>query len=214
MSACLSCWAETRYVTDQFEITMRSGAGPHHEIIRLLDTGTSVQALSDDQRNGYTKVRLRAGGEGWVLSHYLIAEPVARDQLAEARMKLEQAIRRQREMEQSSQSTKEEKAGLEKQYKQVVGKAQKLKRALTEVRSASANAIAINEEKNLLSQRLLAAQQQLDTAREQIEDLRDKQTRNWFITGAAVFGAGILFGILLPKIRGKSRYGEFQLRVP
>ena len=71
----------TAYVTDELEITLRSGQGNDYRIVRLLDSGAELEVLE----RGETWTRVRAlGDEGWVRNVYLQSEPGAADQLAEA----------------------------------------------------------------------------------------------------------------------------------
>ncbi len=56
--------AETRYVSDSLEITMRSGKSTSHGITRMLRSGTPVEVLETDKKTGYSHVRTRSGKEG------------------------------------------------------------------------------------------------------------------------------------------------------
>ena len=73
--------AETRYVSDTLEITMRSGKGTSFGITRMLRSGTAVQVLAVDKNTGYTQVRTKNGKEGWVLSRFLMNGQAARERL-------------------------------------------------------------------------------------------------------------------------------------
>ncbi len=94
ISVCLSilvsghALAETRYVSDRLEITMRSGKSTSHGIIRMLRSGTQLNVLETDNDSGYSRVRTREGKTGWVLSRFLMKGQAARDKLATAEKKL------------------------------------------------------------------------------------------------------------------------------
>jgi len=60
--------AENRWVTDEFEVMMRSGTSTRQSIVRQLKSGTQLEMLEVDAESGYTKVRTASGSEGWVLS--------------------------------------------------------------------------------------------------------------------------------------------------
>jgi len=72
--------AATKYVTDEFEIMLRTGQSTKHEIRRQIKSGTPLQVLQESE--GYTQVRMPNGIEGWVLSRYLMNQPSGRDRLA------------------------------------------------------------------------------------------------------------------------------------
>ncbi|MEL0082407.1 MAG: TIGR04211 family SH3 domain-containing protein, partial [Gammaproteobacteria bacterium] len=80
--------AETRYVSDQLRITVRSGKSTGHAVITTLDSGDAVEVLQTDSDSGYSEVRLPNGRQGWALSRYLRAQPIARDQLKNAQTTL------------------------------------------------------------------------------------------------------------------------------
>ena len=44
--------AETRYVSDTLEITMRAGAGTKYKITAMLKSGTELEILSSNKKSG------------------------------------------------------------------------------------------------------------------------------------------------------------------
>ena len=68
--------SRTKYVSDSLAITMRSGKSNQHRIIRSLESGTKLRVLETDKN--YTRVKAENGDTGWVLTRYLVDEPVAR----------------------------------------------------------------------------------------------------------------------------------------
>lgn len=61
--------AETVYVSDQFEIPLRTGPGTERKIISLPRTGIALEML--ERGDEWSMVRESNGREGWVLSRYL-----------------------------------------------------------------------------------------------------------------------------------------------
>src|SRR5688572_22179173 len=79
----LAVFGQTRYIADDIPITLRTGPSLENRIVRNLSAGVRVDVLGVDEANGYTRVRVVSDGtEGWVLTRYLQAEPVARERLA------------------------------------------------------------------------------------------------------------------------------------
>lgn len=60
----------------------------------------------------------------------------------------------------------------------------------------------------LLRDRLGDLRQQLDAAGRAGEERRTREQRRWFITGAAVLLTGLLLGLLLSRLRRRSRWGD------
>ena len=61
--------AETVYVTEEFEITMRTGPGSDRKIISLVQSGKALDILEKGEE--WSMVRTLGGKEGWVLNRYL-----------------------------------------------------------------------------------------------------------------------------------------------
>ena len=69
--------AETAWVSDQFEITLRTGPSTSNAIHLMVRSGTELEIIAQDPDKGYTQVRTGGGTEGWVLSRYLMDEAPA-----------------------------------------------------------------------------------------------------------------------------------------
>ena len=74
--------AQSAWVSDQFEVMLRTGPSTSNAIERMLPSGTALEIVENDAESGYSRVRTVAGTEGWVLTRYLMNEPSAREQLA------------------------------------------------------------------------------------------------------------------------------------
>ncbi len=61
--------AETVYVTENFEITMRTGPGIDRKILSLIQSGNAVEIV--EKGKDWSRVRTHKGKEGWVLNRYL-----------------------------------------------------------------------------------------------------------------------------------------------
>ena len=75
----LTSWGQSAWVSDQFEITLRTGPSTTNAIERMLSSGTELVVLEQDDESGYSHVRTTGGTEGWVLTRYLMDEPSARE---------------------------------------------------------------------------------------------------------------------------------------
>lgn len=85
LGLCLSTsvTAASKYVSDELEITLRTGPSNEHKITRMLPSGTELRVMDTD--NGYSFVHApKYNKEGWVLTRFLSGTPIARDRLAKA----------------------------------------------------------------------------------------------------------------------------------
>jgi SH3 domain protein len=196
--------AETNYVSDQLEVTLRSGKSTSHSIIRMLRSGTPVEILEVDKDSGYTMVRA-LGKEGWVLSRYLMKGPVPRDQLANAEKKLAELELENRKMMTAMQSLKQEKSTIEQASSSMDTDYRKVSQELAEIKRTASSALAIDSENKDLKSRLVALERNLQTLQQENENLKDRTARDWFMVGAGVVLIGILVGLIIPRIRWRKK---------
>jgi SH3 domain protein len=198
---CGTALAETRYVSDNLEITMRSGKGTSYGITRMLRSGTPVDVIEEDKEAGYTHVRVKGGKEGWVLSRFLMKGQAARDRLAAAEKSLAELELENRKMETSMAALTDEKAALEKELASLEGQTRNVSQELSEIKRTASSALAIDSENKDLKGRVVSLERQLQTLQQENEGLRDRTARDWFMVGAGVVLLGIIVGLIIPRIR-------------
>jgi SH3 domain protein len=196
--------AETNYISDQLEVTLRSGKSTSHSIIRMLRSGTPVEVLEEDKDSGYSMVRA-LGKEGWVLSRYLMKGPVPRDQLAGAEKKLAELELENRKMMTAMQALKAEKDTIEQANSSMDADYRKVSQELAEIKRTASSALAIDSENKDLKSRLVALERNMQTLQQENENLKDRTARDWFMVGAGVVLIGILVGLIIPRIRWRKK---------
>jgi len=197
--------AETRYVSDTLEITMRSGKGTSFGITRMLRSGTPVKVLATDKKTGYTQVRTNSGKEGWVLSRFLMKGQAARDRLATAEKNLAELELENRKLTTAMASLNEEKGTLESSLSTLEGESRGVSQELAEIRRTASSALTIDSENKDLKGRMVSLERQLQTVQQENETLKDRTARDWFMVGAAVVLLGIIVGLIIPKIRFRKK---------
>jgi len=93
----LAAAEDTRWVSDQLRISMRSGPGDGFEIVQILATGTALQTA--ERRGDWVRVRLEDGAAGWVVARYLESEKPAGLELPSVRSALATAEGRVEELQ-------------------------------------------------------------------------------------------------------------------
>lgn len=201
----LTAQAETRYVSDELEIDMRSGTSNQHRILRMLPSGTALEILEDDKASGYSRVRTPSGAEGWILSRYLMTAAPASQRLAETEKKLaELELQSRQRMAKLSESDKEF-INVTEELTRVKDENLKLAKQLADIQRTASSALAIDSENQELKNTLMQMERGQETLRQENAALHDRTARDWFMIGAGVIIVGIVLGLILPRIRVRKR---------
>lgn len=203
--AAASVSAQTLYVTDELVITVRTGPSTQNAIIENLTTGDAVTVLEEDAEAGYVRIRTASGVEGWALRRYLVESPVARTRLASAQRELEQARQRVSELESRVQDLTMQLETVTQRMQEAETAATDLGSELSDVRSASANALTIRDQNESLRRRLNERNLLVDQLTTENAALASRADREWFLLGAGVLVAGIVLGLIIPSLRRKRR---------
>ena len=200
-----------RWVSDQFEVTMRSGKDNRKAIVRMLPSGARLELLEEDSEAGYSRVRTPGGAEGWVLNRYLMKSPPARMMLPDLEARLRKDQEKRSELEREIRGLRAEQGELQRQSAQLEKSGSNLQNELDEVNRLSSSVIEVNDQNKQLRQRLIENEQQLDELKAENSRLASRSNREWFVIGALVVIFGILIGLILPRIRWRKKSGWGEL---
>jgi SH3 domain protein len=199
--------AAPAWVSDEFEITLRSGPSTSNAIQLMVKSGMQLEVLARDADSGYSQVRTPGGTEGWVLTRYLMNEPSAREQLETLTGQLTNANTRGTSLDSQLAAVKNEYNSANRQIATLQREKTELESELAEIRRTAANVLGINEQNKSLMDELASAEIRADTLEQENRQLSSQTTRYWFMSGALVLLVGIILGIWLPRIRWQRRSG-------
>ena len=201
---------ESGWITDSFEITMRSGKGKRQAIIRMLRSGTKIEVLESDAEEGYTRVRTNSGAEGWVLSRYLLKRPPARVMMPDVEARLRASEERRKKLQAELKNASRDRDQVKRQLSSVESTGQGLQKDLDKVRRLSANVIKIDSQNKSLRLSLAETQATVEKLQADNKRLASRANREWFIIGSLVVIVGMLIGLILPRVRWrkKSSWGD------
>lgn len=197
--------AATRYVTDEFEVTMRSGTSTSNNIIKMLKSGQNVKVLEEDLASNYSLVETEDGKTGYVLSRFLLEGRSARDQLEKLKVKSTNQLDRiatlnaeLKDLDNALNSERTENSQLKETLRISEDE-------LDYVKEVTQNTRSILDDNN----RLKSIEQDLRTEKRLLSEenakLKDSTKIDWFIRGAAVSLIAFLLGIAVTFIRWKKR---------
>lgn len=203
--------AQSAWVSDEFEVTLRTGPSTSNAIQLMVSSGTELRVLEADPESGYSRVRTNGGTEGWVLTRYLMNEPSAREQLETLTQQLTSASAEGESMTSQLMAIRGEYDKATRTIRQLEADKSELQAQLDDITGKAANTLAIDRQNQNLQQQLTDAEIRVSILEQENEQLASQTTRNWFITGALVLFGGIVLGLILPrmKFQRRSRYDRF-----
>lgn len=197
---------QTRYVSDRTIVELRRGPSTEYLILRNLEAGEALEVLEQDGDAGYSRVRVRdQGTEGWILTRYLTAEPIARERLAAAERELQNARGRVGQLEQQVADLTGRLSSTQSDLDSTRATHGEATKELADIRAAAANVIEIRDQNESLRQRLAQSDAQVQRLTLENQALLGRNNQNWFLVGAGVLFGGILLGLIAPSLRKKRR---------
>lgn len=203
-------YAETRYVSDQLVVTVRSSKSKNHDILATLPTATPVEILSEDA--SFVKVRTEKGIEGFITRQYVskeIPKSIQIAKLKEQKSALEKQLQKQKL---NYQQTSELATTSQSEIKQLRDELQQTKQQLESVSSAykqlrerSENVVNLTAERDQLREDNSQILNELTVLQEENKDFHRSNMIQWFLAGGGVFLTGWLIGKISRKKHGYSR---------
>jgi SH3 domain protein len=168
--------AATRYVTDDLEVTMRSGQSTRNSIVRMLKSGTTLEVLQEEPESGYSLVRLASGTEGWVLTRFLVDQPVAKDVLPDLQRRYkalrESATGSGAQLDAALTSL----SAVEKERDSLRNENEQLARQLHDVKEKAADVLGIDNQNSALRKRVTLLEGENDQLKILNDELSNRRT--------------------------------------
>lgn len=136
--------AQTRYISDEVSVNLRSGPGIEYRIEKILRSGDVVEVI--ERQEGWARVTGPDGQGGWLVDRMLVTE--------------EPAVARARKFEAQAQSLETQK--------------QNLTQELQSLRETSADAVRAVRENREYRERMLALESEVQALRNENEGLRGR----------------------------------------
>lgn len=197
--------AQTMYVTDKFEIYMRTGESPKHRIVKTLRSGDEVTLVSKNKQTGYSQIKISSGKSGYVLTRQLLPEQVARKRIPELEAKIAQLETAPGELNQRLAELTTAHSELTAEHQALLTEKQNIEFELAELSRVSADAMKIDRERKELRKQVANMTHQIEDQKQQIRESSNSRIQRWFLIGGGVMFGGILLGLILPNLRIKRR---------
>lgn len=201
--------AKTVYVSDEFFVPMRSGAGNKFRIIRNLKTGQAMEVIGGTGDNEWVNVKI-GNTEGWVPQQYVMNRPTKEGALQRALSTNERLSSENALLKEQIQNLSGDKSALDTNLSERKQALETLQQEHAKLQKLSAGAVEIDRN----YRELLVNFQDLETRHSVIENensaLRNDQRTTFMIYGVGFVLLGILLALILPMFKSKPRHSEWK----
>jgi SH3 domain protein len=201
-----SLYAETRYISDQLIVTVRSGKGNQYKILETLPTSSPVNVLEEDKN--YVKVITQKGTKGYIQRHYVTTTLPKKTQIKQLTKEIA-ALQQQLETQHQSVSTFQDATGkLKNRITELSTQLDQAQLALKTkedeyqaLLNKSDNVLGLSSENEQLVEENNLLNSELLVLREENRNFHRSNMIQWFLAGAGVFLGGWIIGKISRKKR-------------
>jgi SH3 domain protein len=187
--------AATMYVTDEIPVMVRHEPGPNRKIMAMPNTGTRVEVL-EQKEDGWSRVRLPDGKEGWTLTRYLVKGPSKQEVIATLQRENEALKGKSETLIEENPRLKTERTELQKALSEQTQTAESLKQSYETLKRESSKFLALKASYEKASYDLAESTQRQAELEEEVQALRNNKILRWFLAGGAVLLVGMIIGFM------------------
>ena len=193
---------ETGYITDTFQVTLRTGPGIDHTIISMLRSGQPLTVI--DEGEEWTMIALPDGRQGYVLSRFLSQTPPARLALDKIQTAYDALQTRAQTLEKENGRLLSENRSLQTQLEEIRGELSKVEAQYTTLQSESSDFFSLKKRYERAAASLRENSERVGQLEAEVSRLELRKNIRWFLSGAGVLVLGFLIGFSAKKQRRRS----------
>jgi len=194
--------AETVYVSENFEITMRTGPGTDRKIISLVESGKALEILEKGEE--WSKVRTINGKEGWVLNRYLSASQPCAMVLDRVRQDYDVLAAKYKDLKDNFDELNAQKKSTDADLSQNQKDRDELSTAYETLKKEAADFLKLKQRHKQMTADLDAEKTLAAKLDEENMQLKRSRIIQWVLTGGGIMLVGFFIG-LFSSSRRKSR---------
>ncbi len=194
--------AETRYISDEFRVPLRSSPCSTCAIIhRGLKSGLALTFI--EEQKDWSHVKTADGLDGWMPSQYIVSEPIARLRVERAEEHANALQKKYSELQEQVASLERSNIELSLQAETLKNRNQAIHEELAMLKKVSSSALELQQQNQELLKRNKMLQSDMDILTARAEQLQAVHTQKWFLYGALAVFMGALLSVLIPRLKRK-----------
>ncbi len=207
-----SAKAETVYVTDNLNLSLRSEENNSSKVVKLLPTGTPLTVIEENKSTGFSHVRLHDGTEGYMPIRNTMKEPPSRAQLDSANKNLAALQAENATLKSELATVKDSITPGTSLEQSLASERDQLSRELSELKKTAASTIELKNQRDELQERVVNVERELQQFKLENQALQDTANQDWFLYGGILSLIGVILGFILPKLswrRSRSSWDSY-----
>ncbi|MGD8369209.1 MAG: TIGR04211 family SH3 domain-containing protein [Desulfobacterales bacterium] len=193
---------QTAYITDSFQVTLRTGPGVDHKIVAMLASGQSLTLI--DAGEEWSQIALPDGRQGFVLNRFISVTPPARIELERIRSAYETLQTRAGELETEHAKLVSENRSLQTQLEKARGELASVETQYASLKAESSDVLSLKTRYERAAASLRESTERVQQLEAQVSELEFNRNIRWFLSGAGVLVLGFLIGFSSKKQRRRS----------
>ena len=190
--------AETMYVVDIIKITLRTGPGTDHRVVKMLESGQQVEIIY--QEGDWSQVRLEDGQKGWLLTRYISPEKPSRILLSSLQDEYDQLLQKAKAIREENLMLKKDNATLSNELESSQKELTKVTDEYRTLKEESADFISLKATYEDTKKKLSDHEKKVAVMEKKLVN----KNIILFLTGAGVLLIGFIIGFSSKKQRRRS----------
>mgnify|MGYP006425867335 CR=1 FL=1 len=199
---CAPVQAQSMYVGEIIEITLRTGPGIDHKVIAMVGSGERLTILESGAE--WTHVRLASEKEGYVLSRFLTPKKPNELLLRELNEKYQALENNTGRFQEVNEKQREETERLQSELLQKGQLLERITESYEKLRKESAEFLNLKSNYKTMSSDLNEQTQRAVQMEEALTKLQKRQIFRWVLIGAGILLVGFLIGMSSKRQRRRS----------
>lgn len=185
--------AQTVYVSEDFEITMRTGPSTSHKIISLVQSGEALEMLKKGEE--WSMVRTPGNKEGWVLNRYLTSQTPCAMVLEQIREDHERLKARLQEQQKTAEELGSQKQQTDAQLSRIRQERDELSKAYETLKRESSEFLRLKERHQEVVAGLEEEKARSTELYQENQEMKRSRTIHWVMTGGGIMLIGFFIGL-------------------
>ncbi len=196
------------FVTDQLEITLRTGPGVDYRIASMLRAGTRLEVI--EKRKGWSHVKVSGDREGWIITRFITTDAPKGPQLVRAQKKLGDANAKISTLTSQLAETQKSLSTALKEAEATAGKLDSVDKEFVKWKKVNEGVISLTSDHEGLKTQSIKDAEALSSLTMENRQLKARKNVYWFISGAIILLVGLGLGYLYIKSKQSYQSGGYR----